>query len=134
MFIDDYTCYTIIYLLRQKSEAFEKFKQYKQMVENQKNKTIKVLRANNGGEYKSLEFTKFCEKYRILRQFTVPYTPQQNGVAERRNRTLVEAVITMLNDAKLPKVFWGEAVMIATYIQNQVPTIAIDSYKPPFEL
>jgi hypothetical protein len=79
--------YTIVYLLQQKFEAFEKFKQYKQVVENQMNKANKVLCANNGGEYKSPEFAKFCEDHEILRQFSISHTLNkmgwQNDVKER---------------------------------------------------
>ncbi len=80
-FIDDYTRYTIVYLLHYKFKAFAKFKQFKQLVENQTNYQIKVLRVDNGGEYKLKEFTQLCQECPIQQQFTIPYTPQQNGVA-----------------------------------------------------
>jgi transposase InsO family protein len=70
-----------VYLLHYKSKAFVKFKQFKQLVENQINYQIKVLRVDNGGEYKLKEFTQLCQECPIQRQFTIPYTPQQNGVA-----------------------------------------------------
>jgi transposase InsO family protein len=89
-------------LLRTKDEAFEKFKEFKKMVENQKERKIKVLRSDRGGEYFSKEFSTFCEENGIIHQMTAPYTPQHNGLAERKNRTLVDMVNAMLLNAKLP--------------------------------
>lgn len=95
-FIDDLSHMTFLYFLKQKSEAFEKFKEFKKFVENQTRRHIKVLRSDNCGEYTSTEFKKFCQDEGIARQFTVPYTPQHNGVAERRNQTLMEATRCMM--------------------------------------
>jgi len=100
-FIDDYSRFTYIYLLRTKDEAFGKFKEFKKMVENQKKRQIKVLRSDRGGEYFS-EFSTFCEENGIIHQMTAPYTPQHNGLVERKNRTLVDMVNAMLLNAKLP--------------------------------
>lgn len=84
--------------MKKKSEVFEKFKTFKTMVELQTGCKIKALRSDNGGEYLSNEFNKYLETNGIKRQLTVPYTPQQNGVAERANRTLVEMdVVFLLN-------------------------------------
>jgi transposase InsO family protein len=74
-----------LYLLKQKSEAFDVFKKFKSMVENKSGQTIKILRSHRGGEYKLNEFIEFCDLHGIKRQFTARYTPQQNGVAERKN-------------------------------------------------
>ena len=89
-FIDDFSRNIWIYFLQKKYEVFAKFKEFKALVENQSEKKIKVLRTNNGGEFCGNEFEDFCKKCGIARQKTTPYTPQQNGVAERMNRTLME--------------------------------------------
>ena len=78
-FIDDHTRYTYVYLLKTKDEVFEKFKEFKSEVENQKEKRIKVLRSDRGGEYFSDIFNQFCEDNGIIHQRTAPYTPQENG-------------------------------------------------------
>ena len=91
-FIDDNSRYTYVYLLRSKNEAFDAFKRYKSEVENQKELKIKILRNDRGGEYFPDEFVNFCEEFGIIHQRTAPYTPQQNGLAERKNRTFEEMV------------------------------------------
>jgi len=120
--------------MKHKSEAFAKFQQYKSYVEKQTQQTIKILRTDQGGEYLSLEFQRFCQEHGIKRETTSAYTPQQNGVLERKNRTLVGALLSMLSYAKLSKIFWGEALYTANYLQNKSPTKAIPTNKIPFEL
>jgi transposase InsO family protein len=88
-FIDDFSRNTWIYFLRNKSNLFDKFKEFRALVENQTEKKIKVLRTDNGGEFYRNEFKEFCKKCGIARQKTTPYTPQQNGVAERMNMKLM---------------------------------------------
>lgn len=95
-FIDDYSCFTAVYFLKHKSDFFSKFKIYEALVENQTKKTIKILRFDNGGEYKSLAFLKFCAEHGIVCQFTNPYTLEQNGVSKPKNHTLVESTRSML--------------------------------------
>ena len=119
-FIDDFSKYTRVYLLRNKDEAFDMFKRYKSEVENQKNRKIKILRSDRGGEYFSTEFSTFCEEHGIVHQQTAPYTPQQNGLAERKNRTLVDMVNSMLLNAKLPLNLWGEALLSACHLHNRI--------------
>ena len=94
-----------MYLMKYKSEAFEKFREYKNEVENQTGKIIKTLRSNRGGEYLSIEFTHFLKDHGILSQWTPPYTPQLNGVFGRRNRTLLDMVRSMMSFADLPILF-----------------------------
>ena len=84
---------------------FSKFKEFKALVENQTNKKIKVLRTDNGGEFCSREFEQFCKQCGIVKQKTTPYTPQQNGVAERMNKTLLERSRSMLSGVGLEKKF-----------------------------
>ena len=91
---------------------------------------VKVLRSDNGGEYTSNSFAKFCTEKGISHQFTVPYCPQQNGVAERMNRTIMEGARSMLYHAKLPLEFWAEACSTAVYLHNRSPTIALKDQTP----
>ena len=108
--IDDFTKYTIIAFLKHKSEVLDHFIAYKNLVENQLDTRIKTIRTDNGGEYISTDFQAFCSNHGIRHQFTVPYTPQQNGVAERKNRTLLNSARAMLQVASLPNPYWEEAV------------------------
>ena len=101
-------------------------------VENQLDMRVKTLRTNRGHEYLSKQFKEFCEEKGITRQLTIPATPQQNGVAERRNRTLLEMVRSMMAQANLPVSYWGDALLFATYILNRVPSKSISS--TPYEL
>ena len=110
-FIDDYTHFTVVYLIKNKSNVLEMFQRYKAMAESHTGKKIARIRCDNGGEYKSNEFKGICEKAGIQIQYSEPYTPQHNGVAERMNRTLLEKARSMIADSKLNKGFWGEAVV-----------------------
>ena len=119
-----------MYLLRQKSDAFEAFKNFKAAAENQSEKRIKTLRSDNGGEYTSKEFEAYLKKSGITHQKTAPYTPEQNGVAERANRTIIEMARAMLHDSKLEYEFWGEAMCTAVYLKNRNPTKAVPGMTP----
>ena len=121
-FIDDYSRYTYVYLMKHKDEVFDRFKVYKSIVENQKEKKIKILRSDRGGEYFPANFSSFYEEHGIIHQRTSPYTPQQNGLAERKNRTLVDMVNSMLLSSKLPFNLWGEALLSACHIHNRIPS------------
>jgi hypothetical protein len=129
-FIDDFSRKTWIYFLRKKSEVFDRFKEFKALVENQTEKQIKVLRTDNGGEFCGNEFEEFCKKCGIARQKTTPYTPQQNGVAERMNRTLMEKARCMLSGAGIGQEFWAEAVGTACYLVNRSPSSALGDKTP----
>ncbi|GJX90912.1 ribonuclease H-like domain-containing protein [Tanacetum coccineum] len=102
-------------------------------IENLVDHKVKVIRCDNGTEFKNREMNQFCEMKGILRQFSVARTPQQNGVAERRNRTLIKAARTMLADSKLPTTFWAEAINTACYVQNRVLVVKPHN-KTPYEL
>ena len=102
--------------LKEKLEAFEKFKIFKAKVENETNLKIKCLRSNNGGKFTSNYSNEFCETLGIKRQFWTPKTPQKNGVVERKNKTIQEVARTMLNEEKLPDVYWREAIYTIVYI------------------
>ena len=131
-FIDDYSRYAYVYLMQRKSETFERFKEFRAEVENQLGKTIKSLRSDRGGEYLDQEFEDYMVEHGIVSQLTAPGTPQQNGVAERRNRTLMEMVRSMISFSSLPYSFWGYALQTATYILNVVPSKSVP--KTPLEL
>ena len=87
-FIDDYSHKTWIYFLKKEDEVFERFNEFKALVENIFERKIKILRPKNGGEFTLNEFNDFCKEARIKRELTIPYNPQQNGVAERNNRSI----------------------------------------------
>ena len=93
--------------MRYKSEAFERFKEFRNGVEKQLGISIKSLRSDRGGEYLSQAFLDYLKDNGILSQWTPPYTPQHNGVAKRRNRTLLDMVRSMMGKVDLPKSFWG---------------------------
>ncbi|KAD4384796.1 hypothetical protein E3N88_24964 [Mikania micrantha] len=119
-FIDDSTRYCYVYLLKSKDEAIDKFVLYKTEVENQLNKKIKVLRSDRGGEYVS-PFSDLCAQNGIIHECTAPYSPQQNGIAERKNRTLKEMINAMLISSGMSQDMWGEAILSATYLLNKIP-------------
>ena len=123
-FIDDYSRCVTVYPMKYKSEVLEKFKEWEAAVTNQAECKIKTLRTDNGGEYTSTEFQDFLKEKGILHVTTVPHSPQQNGVAERMNRTLQEAALSMILHAGLSKAFWAEAVCNAAYVRNRVITTA----------
>ena len=100
-FIGDCTKYCQIYLLRSKDETLDKFKEYKLEVENQLGKTIKIIRRDRGGEYDG-PFNTFCSEHRIIHQTTAPYSPESNGTAECKNRTLQEMMNALLLNSGLP--------------------------------
>nr|GFB10545.1 hypothetical protein [Tanacetum cinerariifolium] len=102
-------------------------------IENLKDYKVKIIRCDNGGEFRNKEMNDFCSQKGIKREFSNARTPQQNGVAERRNRTLIEAAITMLADSKLPVTFWAKAVNTACYVQNRV-LVNKSQNKTPYEL
>eukprot|EP00253_Pinus_taeda_P018707 PITA_18707 len=129
-FIDDFTRKIWVYFLNNKSEVFEKFRNFKALVENQSGLHIKVLRTDRGGEYISKEFLRFCRENGIHMQFTARYTPQQNGVAERKNRTIMDMARSMLKANHLPNDYWVEAVNCAAYILNRCPTKAVMNRVP----
>ena len=122
-----------MHLLRNKSEGLDKLALFVKLVENQTGSQIKVLRSDNGGEYKSTKFAKFCADRGIIHKFTPPHTPELNGVAERMNRALVESARCMLEYAGLPNKYGGEAVITAQFLRNPLPTRAQDPHNFPYE-
>ena len=114
----------------EKSEAFHIFKEFKAFVEKQSGSFIKCLRTDRGGEYNSTEFKEFCKEHGIKRQLTTVYTPQQNGVAERKNRMIMNMVRAVLSEKEVPKNFWPDAVQWANHVLNRSPTTIVKDMTP----
>jgi hypothetical protein len=129
-FTDDLTRKTWIYFMKEKSSALDLFKKFKVLVENESGCVIQCLRTDRGGEFTSNDFNMFCSDHGIKRQLTAAYTPQQNGVAERKNRTLMDMVRSMLAGRNVPKVFWPEAIKWATHVMNRSPTLSVKDITP----
>src|SRR3954462_3098691 len=130
-FTDDLSRYGYIYLMKHKSETLEKFKEFQNEVENQLGKKIKHLRSDQGGEYLSHEFGNHLKSCGIVPQLTPAGTPQRNGVAERRNRTLLDSVRSMMSHTDLPVSFWGYALETAIHILNRASSKSVNT--TPFE-
>ena len=126
-FIDDLSKYGYIYLMKHKSETIEKFKEFQSEVEHHRNKKIKFLRSDHGGEYLSYEFGLHLKQCRIVSQLTPPGTPLRNGVSERHNRTLLDMVRSMMSLIDLPLSFWGYALETATFMLNRAPSKSIET-------
>ncbi|GJW63268.1 putative ribonuclease H-like domain-containing protein [Tanacetum coccineum] len=130
---DDFSRFTWTFYLSTKDETFYVLKEFISLIENQLNKKVKGIRCDNGTEFKNAKLIELCGEKGIKRDYSNPRTPQQNGVAERKNRTLIEAARTMLADSKLPTMFWTEAVSTACYVLNRV-SITNPHNKTPYEL
>jgi transposase InsO family protein len=129
-FIDDKTHKMFIYFLKTKDEVLRTFQEFKTMAEKQTGKVIKLLRSDNGGEYVSRAFDNYLKSQGIRHHTTVPYTPEQNGVAERANRTILERVRSMSHHQGLSKEYWAEAASTAVYLINRSPTKALVDMTP----
>ena len=114
-FIDDYSSHACVKFMRHKNQALQKFKEYIAEIG-----TPRILRSDNGAEYTNKSFNQFCTNNKIKREYTVPETLEQNGVAERHNRTVVETARSLLIESKLPKSYWLRAVDTAAYVRNLV--------------
>ncbi|GJV69782.1 zinc finger, CCHC-type containing protein [Tanacetum coccineum] len=132
LLVDDCTRFMWAYFLTTKDQAFSTFKEFRQQIEMEMRMKLRMLRTNRGGEFTSNEFTKYCKENGIARQLTAPYSPQQNGVVERRNRTVLSTMRSMMKAMKLPLTFWAKAVRHTIYILNRVPTRALID-KTPYE-
>ncbi|KAL4341735.1 hypothetical protein GQ457_08G027600 [Hibiscus cannabinus] len=130
LFIDDYSRKTWVHFLKQKSEAFGAFKNFKALVEKESGFEIKSLRSDRGGEFTSNEFNDFCKANGIHRPLIMPRSPQQNGVAERKNMTILNMARSMLKAKNTPKEFWAEVVSCAVYLSNRSPTKNVDNVTP----
>lgn len=124
-FIDDYSKKVWVYFLKSKDEAFDKFKEWKLEVENQTGKKIKCLRTDNGLEFCNSKFDQLCKESGVKRHRTCTYTPQQNGVSERMNITIMDKVRSMLAETRMGPEFWAEATSTAVYLINRTPGLSI---------
>nr|GEX76712.1 ribonuclease H-like domain-containing protein [Tanacetum cinerariifolium] len=130
---DDYSRFTLVFFLATKDETSPILKTFITGLENQLSLKVKVIISDNGTEFKNNDLNQLCEIKEIKREFSVPRTPWQNGIVERKNRTLIEAARTMLADSLLPIPFWAEAVNTAYYVQNKV-LVTKPHNKTPYEL
>ncbi|GKA81553.1 putative reverse transcriptase domain-containing protein [Tanacetum coccineum] len=130
---DDFSRFSWTFFLRTKDETSAILKDFIRQIENQLNQKVKIIRCDNGTEFKNKEVIEFCGLKGIKREYSNARTPQQNGVAERKNRTLIEAARTMLADSFLPNTFWAEAVSTACYVLNRV-LVTKPHNKTPYEL
>ncbi|GKC54747.1 putative ribonuclease H-like domain-containing protein [Tanacetum coccineum] len=130
---DDYSRFCWVFFLETKDETYPILKDFISLVENQLNKKVKAIRCDNGTEFKNAKLIELCGEKGIKRDYSNARTPQQNGVAERKNRTLIEAARTMLADSKLPTIFWTEVVSTACYVLNRV-LITNPHNKTPYAL
>jgi transposase InsO family protein len=119
-------------LLSSKDQAPQEIKRFQAAIEVETRKNLKVMRTDHVGEFTSVEFGEYCAQHGVDHQFTAPYSPQQNGVVEQRNQSVVTMVRCMLKAKALPDYFWGEAVMTVVHILNQEPTRVLEG-KTPFE-
>jgi hypothetical protein len=131
--IDDHSKKIHVYFLRHKNEVSKCIKDFKIFAENQLERKMKALRSDNGKEYVNNELKAYLDSTEVRHQLTIPYTPQQNGVAERTNRTIVEKARSLLSDAGPPKAYWAEAVSTAVYLINRTPTRVLN-FKTPEEV
>ncbi|GJR01841.1 reverse transcriptase domain-containing protein [Tanacetum coccineum] len=130
---DDFSRFSWVFFLATKNETSGILKTFITGMKNQINHKVKIIRCDNGTEFKNNDMNQFCGMKGIKREFNVARTPQQNGVAKRKNRTLIEAARTMLADSLLPTTFWAEAVSTACYVQNRVLVTKLHN-KTPYEL
>ena len=124
-FIDDYSRKTWIYFLKTKDEVYGKFKEFKSLIENHSERRINTTKTDNGGEYTSKYFESFCKEVGINKELTTPYNPQQNGVAERKNTTIMEVVNIMIHDQYISMHPWDEAARTTVYVHNRLSHSAL---------
>ena len=132
--MDDYTHYSVIYLLEYKNETTEYIKQYIAQMEREKNLKVKKIRSDNGGEFLNTDLKTYCKENGIIMDVTIPHTPQLNGKAERLNRTIIEKVRVLLFETNMDKKFWGEAARVGIYILNRSLTTSLSVNMTPYEL
>jgi transposase InsO family protein len=119
LIIDDYSKLTWVSFLKEKAEAFEKFKIFKDLTETQTGKRLKEIRSDRGGEFMSRDFKEFCDEHGIKREYTIPRTPQQNGVVERENITVQEMARSMMNEKNIGQTYWVEEIHTTVHVLNK---------------
>jgi hypothetical protein len=131
--IDDYSCYSWVFFLESKNEVFEHFQSLALRLNNEHSNCLKVIRNDNGTEFRNASFDEFCLEHGINQQFSTPRVPQQNGVVKRKNCTLVEMARMMLDEHRTPRRFWADAISTVCYISNRI-FLRLILHLTPFEL
>jgi hypothetical protein len=130
LLVDDMSRYMWLTLLRLTADAPAAIMAFQARVERETSKKLKVLHTDNGGEFTSVQFGEYCAGEGIQRHFSAPYSPQQNGIVERRNQMVVNTARSILRARGMPRHFWGEAVHTAVFLLNRAPTSALDGLTP----
>ena len=130
LFVDDCTRMSWLYFLKHKFEVFDVFVTFCNMIVTQFHTQPQILRSNNGGEYVNLNMKQFINNHGLIHQTTFPETPQQNGVVERKNRTLLEITRSLIFESRVPALYWPEALATPTYLTNHLPTKALHFQTP----
>jgi hypothetical protein len=131
--VNDYSCYSRVFFLESKDEVFEHFRSLDLRLNNEHPNYLKVIRSDNGTEFRNASFDEFCFEHGIDQQFSTPRITQQNGVVEQKNRTLVGMATTMLDEHRIHRHFWADAISTASYISNRI-FLRLILYLTPFEL
>ena len=130
LLIDDFSRLMWVAFLKDKSDAFQHFKKFKNLAESESEENVKCFRTDIGGEFNSEEFIAYCDENGIKRHLTAPYSPQQNGVVERKNRTIMSCVRSTLKEKNLPLELWAEAVNTCVYVLNRSYTKSLENSTP----
>ncbi|CAL9016092.1 unnamed protein product, partial [Prunus brigantina] len=132
-FIDDCTRMTWLYLLKNKNEVFSRFQSFHKQMKTHFNAQIQILRSDNGGEFVNHDFQTYFQQHGIIHETTCPQTPQQNGVAERKNRHLLETARALLIGAHVPRHHWDDAIVTAVHLINRMPS-GVLTFKTPLQV
>jgi hypothetical protein len=130
LLVDDASRFMWVRALASKDTATAAIKHFQATAEAETGRKLRAFRSNRGGEFNSTDFAEHCAEHGVRRQLTTPYTPQQNGVVERRNQTVVGTTRSMLKAKGLPGIFWAEAVTTAVYVLNRSPTKGVTGMTP----
>ena len=133
MIVDDFTRYTWVFFLVDKSDVFATFKAFIKTIHNEFETTIKKVRSDNGSEFKNIRIDELCDEFGIRHQFSAKYTPQSNGLVERKNRTLIDMARSMLSEYNMSHSFWAKAINMACYYSNRLYCHPLKE-KTPYEL
>lgn len=134
VFVDHYSKFAWMYLLRMKSDFFSAFLHFQTMVERQLDHKILTFQSDGGGEFISKQFAAHLASCGIKHQWSCPHTPQQNGVAARKHRHITELGLSMMFQSKVPHQLWVEAFLTATYLSNLLPSSALPDHLSPYEV
>jgi transposase InsO family protein len=129
-FVDDCTRMTWLYVMKHKHDVFNIFQMFHTLIQTQFSAKIRILRSDNGGEYVNQEFNRYFQTHGIVHETTCPQTPQQNGVAERKNRHILETARALLIGSHVPRHFWADAVVTAVYLMNRMPSRVLNFQTP----